>query len=95
MTSNMIRDVLKIALRRPLCFCGFKNPQTRVVSPLRYLRCDNRHGEPDGPGYPLNAPAANANLLILRHANEHFFSHRDPDMVCAEPLAEAEAQGYA
>jgi hypothetical protein len=93
-TSDNPVTVLHPSLR----FRGFNNPQTSVIfplSPTRYLTMDNRHSEPDGHYYPLNNPAANMNLLVWRNANEHIFSHRDPDLVCAELVAEGEAQGFA
>jgi hypothetical protein len=50
--------------------------------------------EPDGHYYPLNSAPANFNQLIWRGAIEHMFSHRDPYIVCAEMLDEAEAMGH-
>lgn len=81
-----------------LAFRGLRNPETTVIFPLSPTRClhmDNRHSEPDGHYYPLAQPAANTNLLIWRNAIEHFFSHRDPDVVCAGLLSEAEREGFA
>ena len=84
-------------LHPSLTFRGLRNPETSVLFPLSPTRClhlDNRHNEPDGQYYPLNDTAPSTNLLLWRHANEHLFSHRDPDLVCAELVEAAEQAGY-
>jgi hypothetical protein len=85
-------------LHPSLGFRGISNPETAVIfplSPTRVLHMDNRHGEPDGEYCPLKHPASVTNGLLWRAANEHMFSHRDPNIVCAEMLLDEERQGYA
>ena len=85
-------------LHPSLGFRGIKNPEATLIfplSPTRVLHMDNRHSEPDGHYYPLKHPAAVTNHLLWRGANEHMFSHRDPDIVCAGLVSMAEAQSPA
>lgn len=87
-----------VAVLHPsLTFKGLRNPETSVtfpLSPTRVLIMDNRHCEPDGHYYPVHDPAS-INMLLWREANEYMFSHRHPDLVCAEMLEEARQSGYA
>ncbi|WP_368389280.1 DUF4238 domain-containing protein [Mesorhizobium sp. LMG 17147] len=77
-----------------LKFRGLKNEETSVMfplSPTRILYLDNRQSEPDAQYYALGGKGESQNLLIWRNAIEHMFSHRHPDEVCSEMLADAEA----
>ncbi|GFE84413.1 hypothetical protein GCM10011487_64130 [Steroidobacter agaridevorans] len=81
-----------------LRFRGLKNPETTLIfplSPTRVLMMDNRQSEPNGHYYPLKERPGCFNSTLWRNAIEHMFSHRDPDIVCAEMLAEAERMGFA
>ncbi|WP_133149222.1 DUF4238 domain-containing protein [Caulobacter zeae] len=75
-----------------LLFKGLRDPETTIslpVSPTRTLVLDNRHGEPDGVYYPLaEQNPAPWNLLQWRGSIEHMFSHRHPDEVCSELVAD-------
>lgn len=79
-------------------FRGLDNPETMVyfpLSPTRMLIMDNRHSEPDSNYYPLKADPGSFNLSLWDNATEHMFSHRHPDVVCAEMLQEAERLALA
>lgn len=76
---------------------GLKHADAMVTFPLSptHLLClDNRHGEPDGGLYPMRYNPASMNNLLWRNADQYMFSHRPPDEICAEILADAEAQGF-
>ncbi|WP_257385056.1 DUF4238 domain-containing protein [Tahibacter caeni] len=77
-------------------FRGIKNSETSIlfpISPARLLLFDNRTSEPANQYYPLKGNGGAHNLLIWRNANEHMFSHRNPDEVCAEMLKASEEFG--
>lgn len=87
-----------ILLHDSLRFRGFKNPETSVVfplSPTRVLFLDHRHSEPDGQYYAVKDTAPSFNGLLWRDCNEHMFSSRHPEEVCAEMLHDAECKGFA
>ena len=74
-------------------FRGIKNPDTSIlfpISPTRLLSFDNLASEPANQYYALKGNGGAQNLLIWRNANEHMFSHRNPDGVCAEMLKASE-----
>lgn len=75
---------------------GLNHPDAMVtfpLSPTRVLMMDNRHDQPDARFYPLRHNPASTNGLIWRNAIEHMFSPRDPHLVCAEMVADAESKG--
>lgn len=87
-----------VILHPSLKFRGLNNRQTMVMfplSPMRMLLLDHRYSEPDARYYPLKCDPASMNGLIWREANEHMFSSRHPDIVCAEMLADAKRMGFA
>jgi hypothetical protein len=76
-----------VAVMHPeLGFRGFRNPQTLVVfplSPTRVLVMDNRKSEPDGQYY-IEANPGVLNVLLWRESIDLMYTHRHPDLVCAE-----------
>jgi Protein of unknown function (DUF4238) len=87
-----------VFLHPSLTFRGINNPETRVIfpiSPTRVLCMDYLHREPANCYYPLKGTAAPQNLLMWRNSLEYMFSHRHPNVVCAELVQEAEQQGFA
>lgn len=77
-------------------FKGLKDPEIIVtfpVSPKRTLVMDRRLSEPHGRYYAVSG-LASANTLVWRNAINYMFSPRHPDEVCAEMMADAEAQGF-
>ncbi len=81
-----------------LRFRGINNPDTAILfplSPTRVLTMDNMRREPANRYYPLRGSPAPQNLLMWRNSIDYMFSHRHPDFVCAELLADAESQGFA
>lgn len=80
-----------------LKFRGVKDPETMVmfpISPTRVLSFDQLHREPANQYYKLKGTGAVQNLLIWRNSIEYMFSHRDPDLVCAELLEDAGYRGH-
>lgn len=87
-----------VPLHPSLQFRGIKNPETSLMfplSPTRLLWLDNRHHEPKNQYYPLKNNGGGLNGLLWRHAIENMFVHRDPHLVCAEMLDNAESMGFA
>lgn len=82
-----------------LRFKGINNRKTSIhfpISPTRVLCLDHLHDEPANQYYPVNEDGYIAtNLLTWRGALNYMFTHRHPDSVSRELLAEAERQGYA
>jgi hypothetical protein len=87
-----------VPLHPSLQFRGIRNSETSLMfplSPTRLLWLDNRHYEPKNQYYPLKDNGGGLNGLLWRHAIENMFVHRDPHLVCAEMLENAEGMGFA
>jgi hypothetical protein len=80
-----------------LDFRGLDNADAMVcfpLSPTRILVMDNKRNEPDGQYCPLNTTPAAYNVILWRNALHYMFSHRHPDMVCAEMDAATAGVGF-
>lgn len=91
-------DAPVACLHPSLQFRGLRDRETLIllpISPRRLLVLDNRTQKPDGLYHPLLGSAASFNRLLWREAIGHVFSSRDPDLVCAELIEEADQGGTA
>ena len=87
-----------IVVHPDLRFRGFRNKEAMVIFPLsstRTLVMDNRHSESNAQFYDGTQTAASQNGLLFRDSLKCMFSSRNPDLVCAEIVQNAEAMGFA